>query len=338
MTTLDAFGNLALVLTTLLAAAGQTPDPVRMAPLPRIMDFKAQPPSIKPGESAILIWATENPDSLTIDPAPGRVTARGSTRVSPKATTTYTLTVRGAGNATIVREVTVTVAGSPPMDKADKTAAPPPAVQAVQRMPDGRPDLSGVYNYSLSDSLGNARGTAPSSGPQLKPGMESYREARPENDPGALSNCMPIAGPLAFTVPYPFQIIQSAAYVIIFHEFPGVFRIVPTTGVHSVDPDPTWLGESIGRWDKDTLVVDTIGFNTRTELSGFRHSEKLHVVERFSRPDFNTLHYEATLEDSEVFVRPWTVVNNFRLRPELNKIDEFVCENKKDYSDYFEKK
>jgi hypothetical protein len=327
MTTLDAFGNLTLVLTTLLAAASQTPDPVRMAPLPRIMDFKAQPPSIKSGESAILIWATENPDSVTIDPAPGRVTARGSAQVSPKATTTYTLTVRGAGNGVIVREVTVTVAGNPPMDKVgkvDKTAAPP--------------DLSGVYNFSLSDALGNARGTAPSSGPQLKPGMESYWETRPENDPGALSNCMPIAGPLAYTVPYPFQIIQSGTYVIIFHEFPGVFRIIPTTGVHSADPDPTWLGESIGKWENDTLVVDTIGFNTKTQLSGFRHSEKLHIVERFSRPDFNTLHYEATLEDPEVFVRPWTVANDFRLRPELNKIDEFICENKKDYSDYFEKK
>src|SRR6185369_14932325 len=159
------------------------------------------------------------------------------------------------------------------------------------------------------------------------------------NDPGALSDCMPIAGPAAFTVPYQFQIIQNATYVVIFHEYPGIFRIIPTNGaIHPVDPDPTWLGDSVGKWDKDTLVVDTIGFNTKTELSGFKHSDGLHIVEKFTRSDFDTLQYEATLEDPNVFVKPWTVSRSFALRPDLVKIDEFVCENNKDYSSFFEKK
>ena len=161
---------------------------------------------------------------------------------------------------------------------------------------------------------------------------------RGPNDAGALSDCMPIAGPAAFTVPYQFQIQQTPNYTIILHEYPGVFRIVPTNGAaHPVDPDPTWMGDSVGKWEGDTLVVDTVGFNTRTELSGFKHSEALHIVERFSRPDFDTLQYDATLEDPNVFVRPWTVSRTFPLRPDLNKIDEFVCENNKDYSKLFVK-
>ena len=168
--------------------------------------------------------------------------------------------------------------------------------------------------------------------------MEKYRVARGPNDAGALADCMPIAGPAAYTVPYQFQILQTPAYAVIMHEYPGVFRIIPTNGsTHPVDPDPTWMGDAVGRWEGDTLVVDIVGFNTRTALSGFNHSEALHIIERFSRPDFNTLQYDATLEDPNVFVRPWTVSRTFPLRSDLNKIDEFVCENNKDYSKLFVK-
>jgi len=170
----------------------------------------------------------------------------------------------------------------------------------------------------------------------LKPGKENYRVVRGPNDAGYLSDCMPVAGPAAYTVPYQFQILQNDNFVVIFHEYPGTFRIVPTNGgVHTVDPDPTWLGESIGKWEGDTLVIDAIGFNTRTELSGIKHSEALHIVERFKKASDGSLEYEATLEDPEVFVRPWTVTRTYPLRPDLKKIDEFVCENNKDYKELF---
>ena len=78
-----------------------------------------------------------------------------------------------------------------------------------------------------------------------------------------------------------------------------------------------------------------VGFNTNTELSGYKHSESLHIVEKFSRPNPNTLQYEATLEDPEVFVKPWTVSRSFTLRTDLKKIDEFVCENNQDYKSLF---
>jgi len=162
---------------------------------------------------------------------------------------------------------------------------------------------------------------------------------RAANDAGLTSDCMPLAGPQAFNVPYQFEIVASAHHVAILYGYPGTFRAIPTDGgVHAPDPDPTWMGDSIGRWEGDTLVVDTVGFNDKTEINGYRHSEALHMVERFRRTDYNTLQYEATLEDPNVFVRPWKVTRAFALRPDLSKVDEFVCEHNPDYSKYFEKK
>lgn len=295
--------------------------PARIQPPARILEFRAQQTSVQAGQPVLLIWATENPNSTNITPQPGRVTPRGSQAVTPTATTTYTLTVTGPNNQTETRTVTVNVTG----------AAAPVATAAVKR-----PDLSGVYNFGGGGGAGRGGAAAAPAGPELKPGKESYRVVRGPTDAGYLSDCMPVAGPAAYGVPYPFQIIQNDNYVVIFHEYPGTFRIINTNGgIHTVDPDPTWLGESIGKWEGDTFVVDAIGFNTRTELNGYKHSEALHIVERFSKPTPDTLQYEATLEDPEVFVRPWVVTRTFALRPDLKKIDEFVCENNKDYKELF---
>jgi len=341
-----------LLLITLISiplAMAQTPPaaaparPARVQPPARITEFRTQPETVQPGQPATLIWATENPNAVTISPEVGKVTPRGSRQVNPKATTTYTLTVTGPNNTVVTKEITVTVPGTTPVN-----ASAAPATEAkrdVPRLVNGKPDLSGVYSFGGGGAPGGGRGAAPGggrgaapAGPELKSGMEKYRVVRGPNDAGALSDCMPIAGPAAFTVPYQFQILQTPSYAIIMHEYPGIFRIVPTNGAtHPVDPDPTWLGDSVGRWEGDTLVVDTVGFNTKTELSGYKHSEALHIVERFSRPDYDTLQYDATLEDPNVFVRPWTVSRTFPLRPDLNKIDEFVCENNKDYSKLFVK-
>jgi hypothetical protein len=322
------------------AAAPAAPRPARVQPPARITEFQTQPGTVQPGQGAILVWATENPNSVTISPDLGKVTPRGSRQVNPKATTTYTLTVTGPNNSVLTKEITVTVPGTTPLNSA--AAATTEAKREVPRLANGKPDLSGVYSFGGG---GGGRGAAPGggraaapAGPELKPGMEKYRVVRGPNDAGALSDCMPIAGPAAYSVPYQFQILQTPSYAVIMHEYPGVFRIVPTNGAtHPVDPDPTWMGDAVGHWEGDTLVVDMVGFNTKTELSGFKHSEGLHIVERFSRPDYDTLQYEATLEDPNVFVRPWTVSRTFPLRPDLNKIDEFVCENNKDYSKLFVK-
>ena len=305
-------------------------------PPSRIIAFEARPSSIKPGDSFLLVWSTENPAGLTIEPALGVVAPRGSRQLKPAATTTYTLTMRPAGAAPVTRSITVTVAGTSPV--AATSSDPASAKKAIPRTPDGKPDFSGVYAFGLG---GRGRGAAPAADgvartPALKPGAEKYRVNRGPLDTGRTADCMPLSPPDAFGVPYQFQIIQNKDHLVLLHEYPGTFRIIPIDGEpHQVDPDPSWLGDSVGRWEGDTLVVDTIGYNDKTEVSGFHHSDALHTVERFRRIE-DGFEYEVTIEDPNVFVGPWTEVRTYRLNvPPMKRIMEFVCENNRDYKPLF---
>jgi hypothetical protein len=172
--------------------------------------------------------------------------------------------------------------------------------------------------------------------PTLKPGAEKYKIVRASDDTGQYSTCMPPGIPQTFFVPYYIQIVQAPTHLVVAHEYLNLFRIIPTDGrPHPPDPDPSWMGNPVARWDGDTLVVDSIGFNDKTEINGYRHTEKLHVVERFSRPDFDTLQYEATIEDPNVFAGPWVIRRTFPFLPEYDQINEFVCENNRDYKPLF---
>jgi hypothetical protein len=94
------------------------------------------------------------------------------------------------------------------------------------------------------------------------------------------------------------------------------------------------MGHSTGKWEGDTLVVDSVGFK-ESEVSGYRTTESLHVVERFKRPNLGTLEYEAVIEDPNVFAGPWLITRTFPLLPEHNRVDEFFCENNRDYKPLF---
>jgi hypothetical protein len=172
----------------------------------------------------------------------------------------------------------------------------------------------------------------------LKPGAEKYRVNRAENplDTGRTSDCMPLIPPDAFGVPYQFQIIQNRDFLVFFHEYPGTFRIIPLDGQRQVlDPDPAWLGDSVGRWEGDTLVIDTIGYNDKTEISGYRHTDALHTVERLTRVA-DGFDYEITIDDPNVFAAPWKVNRTFRFNvPAMKRVMEFVCENNRDYRPLF---
>ena len=305
------------------------PKPARFVPPARILSFSAKSANLQPGQETMLIWATENPNGVTIDPDLGRVTPRGSRQVKPAATTTYTLTVTGPNNQKLTQSVTINVAGTQP--RVLTSEATP---KKTPRMPDGKPDLSGVYNFGA----GGGRGANPD-GQVLKAGAEKFKVVRGANDTGLYADCMPTGVPQAYSVPYQWQIVQGQDKVVIVYEYPHLFRIIPTHGgPHAIDPDPTWMGDSIAHWEGETLVVDVVGFNDKTELpGGYKHTEALHVIERFTRTDFNSLHYEATVEDPNVFEKPWTMVRNFTLRPDLERVDEFVCENNRDYSSFFKK-
>ena len=214
------------------------------APATRIVTFEAQPATIKPGQSTLLVWHIENPPSATgfngfgtIEPGVGRVSPRGSTRVTPTATTTYTL---AAGSVT--KTVTVTVPGTVPVTAAATGTAR--ASTAIRRTPDGKPDFSGIYGWGNLFG-GRGGGAAP---PTLKPGAEKYRVSRGPQDTGATSDCLPLIPPNSFGVPYEFQFVQNKDHLVILHEYPGLFRIIPLDGEpHQGDPDPSWLGDSVGR-------------------------------------------------------------------------------------------
>jgi hypothetical protein len=298
----------------------------RFAPPARINKFSAEPTSIQPGQSFLLVWAAENPTVITITPGIGTVTARGTRKLTPKATTTYTITVHGMKDSVATRSITVTVAGTVPIT----AEAAAETKKDVPRMPDGKPDLSGVYNMAAR---------AVDVTPELKPGTEKFKVVRGPKDAGLYADCMPTGVPQTYFVPYQWQIVQGRDKVVILHEYLHLFRVIPTDGSpHPVDPDPTWMGDSIGHWEGDTLAVDTIAFNDKTELpGGFRHTEALHVVEHFHRVDFDHLQWDATIEDPNVFTKPWTISRTFQLRGDLEKVDEYVCENNRDYKDLFGK-
>ena len=298
------------------------------APEPRIVSFEARPASIRPGETAVLAWSTENPTGITIDPEVGPVTARGNKVVSPAATTTYTLSLRGGPSKT----VTVTVAGAP---VAKPAAAAANAASNKFRMPDGKPDLTGVFNFAGLPAGAKA--------PPLKPGADKFVIVRGPNDVRGRTtlgtDCKPLGIPQTYITPYPFQIVQTPKLIVQIFEYPNAIRMIPLDGrPHADDPDPTWMGSAVGRWDGDTLVVDSIGFNDKTEVHGFMHTQDLHVVERFKRLDNGNLQYDVTVEDPNVWTGPWVIpTRTFAWQPAEEWVDEFVCDAQVDYNKLFKK-
>lgn len=302
---------------------------------PRIVSFEARPATVRAGEPVVLVWQTENPTSVSIGPDVGVVTARGSKTVNPTATTTYTLSMRNGPSKTVTVNVQPATRAATTVPGERPTPPLPNGKAAIPLTSDGHPNLNGVYG-----SAGLPQGTAP---PPLKPGAEKFQIVRGGNDVRGRTtlttgnDCKPLGIPQTYITPYPFQIIQQPKQIVIIYEYPNAIRWIPTDGrAHEVDPDPTWMGSSVGRWEGDTLVVDAIGFNDKTEVHGFMHTDALHVVERFQlQPDGN-LRYEVTVEDPNVWQSPWKIApRTFQRRAELENVSEFVCESTVDYQRLF---
>jgi hypothetical protein len=133
--------------------------------------------------------------------------------------------------------------------------------------------------------------------------------------------------PRAVYMPYPFQVIQTPTYIMVVHTFARAVRTIYMTD-HKEAPADSWMGWSNGRWDGDTLVVDTTGFldSTWFDRAGNFHSDALHVVERFTATSPDHLVYEATIEDPKVFTRPWKISLPLYRRLERNaQLLEFNC-------------
>jgi hypothetical protein len=325
-------------------APGEQAQPSR--PVPRggfpsakILGFTASATSIQAGQSVTLTWEVVNADRIEVDQGIGIVATRDSRTVTPAATTTYTLVAHGLGG--IVgdsRSITVIVSGSSGAAANAPAAAAQPGRPVVSdammrgpapRMPDGKPDLNGIYiaPYHSVKPIGEIK---------LKAGAKKYHVG-PEYTFSLGEKCLPRGVPDTINEPYPIQIVQTPSEVVILYEAGGYFRVIPTDGRgHPKDLDPTWMGNSVGHWDGDTLVVDVIGVNDKVSVGEYRHTTAYHVVERFERTRFDTLKYSATIEDPNVFAQPWTEEGTFTLHPEWD-IQEYICEeNNHDYQKLFE--
>jgi hypothetical protein len=299
------------------------PGEAPQGPPAQILRFTADADSIEAGQPVRLRWEAINAYSVELVPGAGAVATRGARSFYPDATTTYTLSLTGP-NGTVSQAVTVEVTGSPgeaarSLDSSGNRSLP--------RLSDGKPDLSGVY-------LGG-RDVGLVGGVSLLPGAESFRVPRNDEDLGQGALCLPPGVPAATMVPYPLQIVHKEDLLVILYEAYNLFRIVPIDAEHPEDLDPTWMGHSVAYWDADTLVIDVVGFNDRTRVSGHRHTEAMHVVERYRRTGFDTIEYHASVADPNVFAEPVRYAGDLTLHPEW-EIGEYVCaENNKDYSELF---
>ena len=140
--------------------------------------------------------------------------------------------------------------------------------------------------------------------------------------------CYPPGVPRIYLFNFPMEIFAVPGRVLIVHEFGHFIRQIWTDGrPHPKDPNPSWMGDSIGKWEGDTLVVDTIGFNDKTWLDqvGHPHSDALHLVERIRRTAPDMLQIDFTFDDPKAFTKQWTGTKQFKLRSDW-QISEYVCE------------
>jgi hypothetical protein len=239
---------------------------------------------------------------------------------------------------------------------------PTAAKSAVPRAWNGKPDLTGIWQANSTQrgsweeaNTGTGVGgtganpiapVAPASTDRqtaapapyqpwaAKKVLESFNN-RDIDDPTA--RCLPAGIPRLHSIGlFPMQIVQTPTQVVILYEYTNVFRVIPLNVKHPDDIEPSYLGNSVGRWEGDTLVVDIAGFNDRTWLvgAGTFHSEALHITERYTLVDKDRIDYEAVMEDPRVFTKPWTYKSSLMLR-EGTRLREYICaEDNRDVLEY----
>jgi hypothetical protein len=205
-----------------------------------------------------------------------------------------------------------------------------PPTSPTPRTADGHPDLSGVWWRPRVVDPGK---------PEWLPGAVAITKQRLDtnNQDSPQAHCLP-SGPLR-NGPL-WQFVQSKDYLVYISddESPGFHQIYLDGRPHPTDPNPAWYGHSVGHWDGDTLVVDRVAFDPRVWLDqeSHPHSDQLHVIERYRRPDAGHLEIEITVDDPGVLAKPWTQKRATDLADE--EIFEFICtENNKDVQHFVNK-
>src|ERR1700683_2686035 len=216
-----------------------------------------------------------------------------------------------------------------------QTPAKPPARAPAQPAPhlaDGRVDFSGVWRpadiFLIEDiSLGLKKGDTIT----LTPAAEEIMKRHLSKD-APETNGLPTGVPRQ--APYPWKIVESPPYIYFLFEgnIHSYRQIFMDGRKHPGDPNPTWYGASIGHWEKDTLVIDTVGFNDIFwfDFVGHPHTEQLHTVERYTRTALGTMTEEVTIDDPGAYRHPFTIVSSHRLLPG-DELMEYICqENNRD--------
>jgi hypothetical protein len=219
--------------------------------------------------------------------------------------------------------------------KPNLTAPPPKA-------PGGKPYLSGIWVAEWPGPADEEVG--PKISYYLPPGVAIpfqpwaealYRERSQKFGAGRpAERCLPHGIPDAMLVPGPFKFIQTAKLTILLYEEFNHYRQIFTDGRgHPQDPQPTWFGYSVGKWDRDTFVVDTVGFNDKSWMDdyGLPHTEALHTTERFRRRDFGHMDVDITVDDPKAYTKHWSLAAHFTLLADTELLED-VCDNEKDAS------
>ena len=193
----------------------------------------------------------------------------------------------------------------------------------VPHAADGKPDLSGVW-LANRDLYPEKPEALPWAAALAKEHIETNLKDHPH------TRCLPGSPPVdGQATPFIAKLVHTPSLLVILTEgVPGYRQVFLDGRKHPANTDPTWQGHSTGKWEGDTLVIDTIGFNDRGWMDIYPRTEKLHIVERYRRVDFGNLQLDVTVEDPGVFAKPWQMHMKWDLAPQ-EELLEYVCENNK---------
>jgi hypothetical protein len=207
----------------------------------------------------------------------------------------------------------------------------------VPRLPNGKPDFTGVWDHPrVGDISQDASGRCAGETPGCKnvgagelpftPLGKTENERKDKFDYGA--HCLPWGYVRSFGTPYPHSYVSHPDRLVVMWEQDNAFHVVPTDGRPlSKNPEPSWRGTSVGRWEGDTLVIETAGFNGRTWLDTAQHphSDQLKVTERLTRTDYDHINYELIMEDPKFYSKPMKNVRTFVLMKPGQELYEYSC-------------
>jgi len=217
---------------------------------------------------------------------------------------------------------------------AQSLKAKPDLKAPAPRLPNGKPDFSGVWArpgaQDMTRTVTNANGTSTKGEPNPLPfttwGQSQWDNYNPNKDGDYAGSCMPFGWIRSFT-PHPMQITQNNEYITFLFEQSTMFQVVNTEGLpHRNGWPPTWFGDSRGRWDGDTLVIEAVNFNGYTKLDTMGHpmSAQSKLTMSFKRPDYGHIEFKWVLDDPKTYTRPVSNERVFALTPAV-EIMEYSC-------------